>query len=88
MKKKRVILELGSFWSYYSLWFLSVVEQAKAILVEPLEGALEAGRRNFDLNGCEGTFIRAAIGDEGLDHVAFDHPAVDVARSNPQQVGR
>ncbi len=57
------ILELGSFWAYYSLWFLSSVRDARAFLVEPLESALEAGRRNFSLNGRSGAFIRAAVSD-------------------------
>jgi FkbM family methyltransferase len=59
--RRSTILELGSFWSYYSLWFLSVVPQSAAILVEPLEGALEAGRLNFELNARVGIFLRAAI---------------------------
>lgn len=58
------ILEVGSFWAYYSLWFLNTIEQSRAYLVEPLESALEAGRRNFALNGVEGEFLRAAIADQ------------------------
>ena len=45
-----IIMELGSFWAYYSLWFLNENSKRKAILVEPLEDALEAGQRNFWLN--------------------------------------
>ena len=58
-----VILELGSFWAYYSLWFLHSVPDSKAILVEPVPEGLEAGRRNFELNNREGTFIHAALSD-------------------------
>lgn len=57
-----VMLELGSFWAYYSLWFLNQIPQGRTILVEPVPSALEAGERNFSLNGAEGTFIHAAIG--------------------------
>lgn len=59
-----VILELGSFWAYYSLWFLNRVPDGRAVLVEPIPSALAAGQRNFSLNGAEGTFIHAAIGAE------------------------
>lgn len=57
-----VILELGSFWAYYSLWFLDQVPEGRAILVEPFPSALEAGRRNFRFNDAEGCFVHAAIG--------------------------
>ncbi len=58
------IMELGSFWAYYSLWFLKDVADSQAILVEPVPSALEAGQRNFALNGRQGTFIHAAIDRE------------------------
>jgi hypothetical protein len=58
-----VMLELGSFWAYYSLWFLSVVERGLAVMVEPLASALAAGERNFELNSRQGTFVRASIAD-------------------------
>jgi FkbM family methyltransferase len=55
------ILEVGSFWAYYSLWFLDSVPDAQAFMVEPLSSALEAGRRNFRLNDRKGNFLRASI---------------------------
>jgi FkbM family methyltransferase len=55
------ILEVGSFWAYYSLWFLNSVPDSKAFMVEPLNSALDAGRRNFQLNKRQGTFLRASI---------------------------
>lgn len=57
-----VMLELGSFWAYYSLWFLRRLPQGRAFLVEPDPAYLEVGRRNFALNGVEGTFAQAAVG--------------------------
>jgi FkbM family methyltransferase len=67
-----VMVELGSFWAYYALWFLSEVKAGKAILVEPIAGALEAGRRNFQLNGYRGTFVRAAIGGAVLPEASVE----------------
>ena len=58
-----VMLELGSFWAYYSLWFLKRVPRGRAFLVEPVPAALDAGRRNFALNGMTGRFVHAAVGD-------------------------
>jgi FkbM family methyltransferase len=55
-------LELGSFWGYYSLWLLRAASAATAVLVEPDPVHLDVGRRNFELNGAEGRFVRAAVG--------------------------
>lgn len=60
------IVELGAFWSYYSLWFVRALHGAQAIAVEPDPEHLALGRRNFALNGSSGTFIEAAVGyDDG-----------------------
>jgi FkbM family methyltransferase len=60
--KQSVILELGSFWAYYSMWFLKEVEGSRAILLEPDRRRLEIGKKNFKLNQISGTFIEGAIG--------------------------
>ncbi|MCU1376485.1 MAG: FkbM family methyltransferase [Actinomycetia bacterium] len=57
-----VMLELGSFWAYYSLWFKHRLPSGRAFMVEPDPAYLDVGRRNFELNGFEGTFHQAAIG--------------------------
>jgi FkbM family methyltransferase len=57
-----VMVELGSFWAYYSLWFKQRLPHGRAFMVEPDPAYLDVGRRNFELNGFEGTFHQAAIG--------------------------
>jgi len=64
-----VMVELGSFWSYYSLWFAQVISDARTLMVEPDPRNLEVGRLNFQLNGRTGEFLRAAVGRE---HGAMD----------------
>ena len=56
--------ELGSYWSYYSMWFTHRLAGAEAIMVEPDPQNLEVGRRNFELNDIDGTFVHAAVGGE------------------------
>jgi FkbM family methyltransferase len=56
------MLELGSFWAYYSLWFKQRIPAGRAFMVEPDPAYLEVGRRNFELNGFEGRFQQAAVG--------------------------
>jgi FkbM family methyltransferase len=61
--KPRVMLELGSFWGYYSMWAMRALG-ARAVLVEPDPANLEVGRANLRLNELEGTFVQAAVGGE------------------------
>jgi hypothetical protein len=57
-----VMLELGAFWGFYSLWFASFVRDARCFLVEPVWANLNAGRLNFAINGLSATFINGFIG--------------------------
>ncbi len=57
-----VMLELGSFWSYYSLWFLSQSpDRRRAICLEADPHHLDIGRRNSQLNGLAPEFIHGFI---------------------------
>ncbi len=64
MPPDATMIELGSYWSFYSIWFASVVQRARCFLVEPLLSNLNYGRRNFAANRMEGTFIQAFVGEE------------------------
>jgi hypothetical protein len=57
-----VMIELGSYWAYYSLWFQKTVLNARSYLIEPDEDHLKLGSENFALNNVEGTFLHAYIG--------------------------
>lgn len=56
------VIELGCWWSFYSLWARRVLPGARSFCVEPDPAYLEVGRRNFALNGLDATFLQAAIG--------------------------
>jgi FkbM family methyltransferase len=57
------MLELGSFWAYYSLWFLSESpKDRRAFAVEPDPENIEAGRENAALNALNPVFIQACVG--------------------------
>ncbi|MFD9958304.1 FkbM family methyltransferase [Amycolatopsis sp. NPDC058986] len=59
------MIEFGSFWTYYGLWFCHALPGAHVVAMEPDPNYLEVGRRNAALNGYTGrvTFVHAAIGD-------------------------
>jgi len=57
------MLELGSYWAFYSLWFLAAHKDGTCYMVEPEGPNLEAGKLNFELNGRKGHFEQAYVGD-------------------------
>jgi hypothetical protein len=56
------MIELGSFWSFYSMWFQSKIKGAINFMVEPDLFNLNCGRRNFNLNNMKGDFTLAFVG--------------------------
>jgi FkbM family methyltransferase len=66
-----LMVELGAFWSYYSLWYLDEVPGSEAVCIEPDPHNLAVGRRNMELNGQNArmTFHQAAIGAPAADAV-------------------
>ena len=74
-----VIVELGAFWSYYSLWFMSAVKNSRAVLVEPDPDHLSVARTNLALNDCDAMVIQAAIGKH-LDEIEFHCEGGSVVR--------
>jgi hypothetical protein len=58
------MIEMGSFWSFYSMWFNSKIKNAINFMIEPENFNIESGIRNFKLNNMKGCFIEAFIGEE------------------------
>jgi len=61
-----VIIELGAYWSFYSMWFYKEVRNALCYLIEPDANNLEIGKRNFELNNLKGDFILGKIGEDSI----------------------
>ena len=59
-------IEFGSFWAYYSMWFVHNFPGARSIALEPDPAYLEVGRRNAVLNGLQDaiTFGQGVVGPE------------------------
>lgn len=62
MPKQATMIELGSWWGYYSLWFASKVAESTNYLIEPSLERLEVGKKNFALNQKKGIFIQGHCG--------------------------
>jgi hypothetical protein len=57
-----VMIELGAYWAFYSLWFNASVPDARNYVVEPLANNLAVGRANFAINGRTATFLQESAG--------------------------
>jgi hypothetical protein len=60
------MLELGSFWAFYSMWFAKEVKNARNYMLEPIDLNLSIGRNNFELNHLNGTFLKGYAGDKNV----------------------
>jgi len=58
-----VMIELGAYWAFYSMWFAQSVPGARCFMIEPEAANLEFGRANFALNGLRGEFHQAWVGE-------------------------
>ncbi len=61
-----LMVELASFWAYYTLWYLREIPDSTAICVEPDPINLEVGKRNASLNSLAQRirFMEAWVGGE------------------------
>lgn len=66
-----VMLELGAYWGYYSMWFLKQVSNSRTYLIEPDPKNIIIGKKNFLLNGFIGTFIQAMVGQTNKESEIF-----------------
>jgi hypothetical protein len=63
-----IMIELGSFWSFYSMWFNLKVANAINIMIEPDSFNLGFGIRNFKLNKMKGEFLNAFVGARSISN--------------------
>lgn len=71
------MMELGSYWAYYSLWFQQVVSNARSIMVEPMLSHMNYGKRHFKINNFKGEFLQAGVGGETSQNSQFRIVTVD-----------
>lgn len=67
-----VMIELGSYWSYYSMWFNKATKGAVNYCCEPDPVNLKLGMRNSDANKLDRiNFISAAAGSDDGKEISF-----------------
>ena len=61
------MIEMGAFWSFYSMWFNREITGAQNYMIEPESFNMKCGMRNFKLNDMTGDFTQALIGAESSE---------------------
>lgn len=74
LDKKPTMIELGSFWAYYSNWLAYEHKDATIICCEPDPKNIEVGKINAEINGNlkRATFIESAAGSKDKSKITFD----------------
>ena len=62
IKEGATMVEYGSYWSFYSIWFQKKIKNAHTFLVEPDIFNMQYGINNFKINNVKGNFYNAFIG--------------------------
>lgn len=81
--KGGTMMELGSYWAFYSMWFASRVNGARCFMIEPDPHKMNFGKLNFKLNDLTGTFdlgyitnttnIKRSIPSYSVDYLMKKH---------------
>lgn len=61
------MIELGSYWAFYSMWFGKDIPDAKLYCIEPEQENLEVGKKNCALNNIKADFTQGYIGGNQLN---------------------
>ena len=62
-----VMIELGSYWAFYTIWFHTYVKNARNFCIEPEQASLECGELNCSINNVSADFTEAFVGKNHLN---------------------
>jgi FkbM family methyltransferase len=65
------MIELGGFWSYYTLWFLKNCPHRRAVVLEADPAHLAIGRTNAELNRLTPTFVHGVAAETDAPPAPF-----------------
>ncbi len=64
--KNSIMVELGSYWAFYSMWFQKLISGATNYMIEPDNINLNSGKNNFILNNMKGDFTLGNVSNHGI----------------------
>lgn len=61
-----VMIEMGAYWAFYSMWFLKNTVEGNAFMIEPNKKNLIVGQKNFKANNLSGSFNNYFMGSSSM----------------------
>ncbi|RJT30859.1 FkbM family methyltransferase [Mesorhizobium waimense] len=85
VRHNSLVVEVGAFWCYYTLWYLHEIANASAICIEPDPNNLQLGRDNASLNQLENriSFHNGCVGGQPLESLELRCESDGQIRSLP-----
>lgn len=74
MPQNPVMIEMGSFWAFYSMWFLKATVHGQVYMIEPEKKNLIVGERNLKKNNLKASFDNYFIGK--ISSITGDTPVI------------
>ena len=74
--EKGTMMELGSYWAFYSMWFAKEISQSQCFMIEPDPHKMNFGKLNFRRNRLKGIFDLGFISDS-YKHASIPYYSVD-----------
>lgn len=71
LRADATMIELGGFWAFYSLWFLSGGRRRRSIVLEPDPKHLAVGEVNARVNGLTPIFVQGCLGGASAPPTPF-----------------
>jgi hypothetical protein len=71
LDKGSIMIELGSYWSMYSIWFMKTIEDSISYCIEPDANNMRVGIKNFEINELKPNFIQGKISKSDFNPLTF-----------------
>jgi hypothetical protein len=71
LSTNNIMIELGSYWAFYSIWFNKTINNAKNYCIEPDLNNLNIGKKNAVLNNVDIDFTQGFIGKKHINVINF-----------------
>lgn len=78
--KSPVMVELGSYWAFYSMSLKKIAPEAKTICIDVVQQCLDTGKAHYELNDMDGEFMLYRIGSSGIPYEGY----IDILHSDIQ----
>ena len=62
-----IMVELGSYWSMYSIWFMKEIKNSKSYCIEPMQSNIDLGIKNFTLNNLEYDITKGFVSNDDIN---------------------